>query len=280
MQTRGFGWTKVQVPIIGQGTWKMEGDPPVEALGALQAGLDAGMTHVDTAELYGGGRVESLVGRAIAGRREKICLVSKVMPNHASRSGTLKACEATLQRLGTDHLDCYLLHWPGPHPLEDTIAAFEQLVQAGKIRSWGLSNFDVDELDEALAIAGPRRIACNQVLYHLRARDIEDRVVPWCVKHDVAVVGYSPFGSGDFPQPQSKGGKVLGEIARAHGVTPFQVALAFLVRDPHVFAIPKSAKVARVRENAAAAGLRLGRQEIGRIEEAFPVRRGRGLPTL
>ena len=280
MQTRGFGWTKVQVPIIGQGTWKMEGYPPVEALGALQAGLDAGMTHVDTAELYGGGRVESLVGRAIAGRREKICLVSKVMPNHASRSGTLKACEATLQRLGTDHLDCYLLHWPGSHPLEDTLAAFEQLVKEGKIRSWGVSNFDVDDLEEALKIAGPGRIACNQVLYHLRARDIEDRVVPWCVKHDVAVVGYSPFGSGDFPQPQSKGGKVLGEIARAHRVTPFQVALAFLVRDPHVFAIPKSAKVARVRENAAAAGLRLSREEIARIDDTFPVRRGRGLPTL
>ena len=280
MQTRRFGWTGVQVPVIGQGTWKMEGDPAAEALAALQAGMDAGMTHVDTAELYGGGRVESLVARAIAGRREQIFLVSKVMPNHASRSGTVKACEASLLRLGTDHLDCYLLHWPGSHPLEDTIAAFEQLVRDGKIRSWGLSNFDVDELDETLAIAGPRRIACNQVLYHMRARDIEDRVLPWCVEHEVALVGYSPFGSGDFPQPQSKGGKVLGEIARAHGVPPHQISLAFLSRDPHVFAIPKSAKVARVRENAGTAGLRLGREEIARLEEAFPVRRGRGLPTL
>jgi len=238
------------------------------------------MTHVDTAELYAGGRVESLVARAIAGRREQIFLVSKVMPNHASRSGTVKACEASLLRLGTDHLDCYLLHWPGSHPLEDTIAAFEQLVRDGKIRSWGLSNFDVDELEEALGIAGARRIACNQVLYHMRARDIEDRVLPWCVEHEVALVGYSPFGSGDFPQPQSKGGKVLGEIARAHGVTPHQISLEFLSRDPHVFAIPKSAKVARVRENAGTAGLRLGREEIARLEEAFPVRRGRGLPTL
>jgi diketogulonate reductase-like aldo/keto reductase len=280
MQTRGFGWTGVPVPVIGQGTWKMEGDSPVEALAALQAGLDAGMTHVDTAELYGGGRVESLVARAIAGRREKVFLVSKVMPNHASRSGTVKACEASLQRLGTDHLDCYLLHWPGPHPLEETFAAFEQLVKEGKIRSWGVSNFDVDDLEEALQIAGPGRIACNQVLYHLRSRDIEDRVVPWCVKHDVVVVGYSPFGSGDFPQPQSKGGKVLGDLARAHGATPHQVALAFLVRDPHVLAIPKSAKVARVRENAGAAGLTLGRDEVARLEEAFPLRRGRALPTL
>jgi len=280
MQTRGFGWTGVQVPLIGQGTWKMEGDSPAEALAALQAGLDAGMTHVDTAELYGSGKAESLVARAISGRRDQVFLVSKVLPNHASRGGTVQACEASLRRLGTDHLDCYLLHWPGQHPLEDTLAAFEQLVREGKIRSWGLSNFDVDDLEEALAIAGPRRIACNQVLYHLRARDIEAEVLPWCVEHEVAVVGYSPFGSGDFPQPQSKGGKVLGEIARTHGVTPHQVALAFLVRDPHVFGIPKSAKVARVRENAGAATLRLSAQDVARLDEAFPVRRGRGLPTL
>jgi diketogulonate reductase-like aldo/keto reductase len=280
MEKRRFGWTGVQVPVIGQGTWKMEGDPPAEALAALQAGLDEGLTHVDTAELYGGGRVESLVGRAIAGRRDEVFLVSKVMPNHASRSGTIRACEASLKHLGTDHLDCYLLHWPGSHPLEETIAAFEELVRAGKIRSWGVSNFDVDDLEEALEIAGPRRIACNQVLYHLRARDIEDRVLPWCVEHDVAVVGYSPFGSGDFPQPQSRGGKVLGEIARAHGATPHQVALAFLIRDPHVFAIPKSARVERVRKNAAAAGLRLTPEEVARIEEAFQLRRGRPLPTI
>ena len=280
MEKRRFGWTGVEVPVIGQGTWKMEGDPPAEALAALQTGLDAGMTHVDTAELYGGGRVESLVGRAIAGRRDGVFLVSKVMPNHASRSGTVRACEASLKRLGTDHLDCYLLHWPGSHPLEDTIAAFEELVHAGKIRSWGLSNFDVDDLEEALEIAGPRRIACNQVLYHLRARDIEDRVLPWCVEHDLAVVGYSPFGSGEFPQPQSRGGKVLGEIARAHGATPHQVALAFLIRDPHVFTIPKSARVERVRENTSAAGLRLTPEEVARLEEAFPLRRGRPLPTI
>ena len=280
MVTRSFGFTGAQVPVIGQGTWKMEDDPAVEALAALQAGLDAGMTHVDTAELYGGGRVESLVARAIAGRRKDLFLVSKVMPNHASRSGTVRACEASLMRLGTDHLDCYLLHWPGSYPLEETIAGFEQLVREGKIRTWGVSNFDVDDLQEALEIAGPGRIACNQVLYHLRARDVEDRVLPWCVEHEVAVVGYSPFGSGDFPHPQSRGGKVLAEIARPHGATPHQVALAFLVRNPHLFAIPKSARVARARENAAAAGLRLTRDDIVRLEEAFPLRRGRSLPTL
>ena len=280
MQTRKFGWTGADVPVIGQGTWKMEADPAHEALAALQAGFEAGMTHLDTAELYGGGRVESLIARTIAGRRDELFLVSKVMPNHATRAGTVQACEASLQRLGTEHLDCYLLHWPGPHPLEETIAGFEQLVREGKIRSWGLSNFDEDDLEEALAIAGPRRIACNQVLYHLRARDIEDRVLPWCREHEVAVVGYSPFGSGDFPSPQSRGGKVLVEIARSHGVTPHQVALAFLTRDPDVLGIPKSAKVARVRENGAAAGIRLAKEEIARIDAAFPVQRGRSLPTL
>jgi diketogulonate reductase-like aldo/keto reductase len=280
MQMRRFGWTGVQVPVIGQGTWKMEGDSPGEAVAALQAGLDAGMTHVDTAELYGSGRVESLVARAIAGRRDQVFLVSKVMPNHASRNGTVQACEASLRRLGTDHLDCYLLHWPGQHPREDTLAAFEPLVRDGKLRSWGRSKCDVDELEEALAIAGPRRIACNQVLYHLRARDIEHRVLPWCVEHEVAVVGYSPFGSGDFPQPQSRGGKVLAEIARPRGVTPHQIALAFLVREPRVFGIPKSAKVSRVQQNAAAAELRHGPDEVARIDEPFPARRGRGLPTL
>src|SRR5215468_1825517 len=194
MDTRRFGWTAVQVPLIGQGTWKMERDSPTEALAALQAGLDAGMTHVDTAELYGGGRVESLVARAIAGRREQIFLVSKVMPNHASRNGTVQACEATLRRLGTDHLDCYLLHWPGSHPLEDTIAAFEELERTGKIRSWGVSNFDVPDLEATAKIARDGRPACNQVLYHLGQRAIEHAVLPWCERHRVAVVAYSPFG--------------------------------------------------------------------------------------
>jgi len=280
MHTRKFGWTGVQVPVIGQGTWKMEEDPQDEALAALKAGLELGMTHVDTAELYGGGQVESLVRQAIAGRRDEIFLVSKVIPDHATRNGTVRACEASLQRLGTDHLDCYLLHWPGPHPLEGTIAAFEQLVREGKIRTWGLSNFDVDDLEAAWEIAGPRRIACNQVLYHLRAREIEDRVVPWCVEHGVAVVGYSPFGSGDFPEPHSRGGKVLAEVARAHRATPHQIALAFLIRDPHVLTIPKSSSAERVGENAGAHVLKLTAAEIARLEEAFPLRRGRRLPTL
>jgi diketogulonate reductase-like aldo/keto reductase len=280
MEKRPWGWTRTEVPVLGQGTWKMEHDDPASALAALQAGLEVGMTHIDTAELYGSGSVEQLVGRAIAGRRRDIFLVSKVHPSNASREGTIRACERSLSRLGTDHLDCYLLHWPGNHPLEDTIEAFELLVEAGKIRSWGVSNFDVPDLEEALRIAGPKRIACNQVLYHLRARDIEARVIPWCIRHKVAVVGYSPFGSGEFPSPQSKGGRVLGEIARAHGVTSHQVALAFLIRDPQVFAIPKSARAERVRENAATASLKLTAAELAAIDGAFPVRTGRGLPVI
>jgi diketogulonate reductase-like aldo/keto reductase len=280
METRAWGWTQTAVPKLGQGTWKVESDDAGEAIAALQAGLDAGLCHVDTAEAYGNGRVEELVGRALLGRRDDVFLVSKVLPANASRQGTLRACERSLRRLGTDHLDCYLLHWPGPHPLADTLAAFEELVQAGKVRSWGLSNFDVADLEQALAIAGPRRIACNQVLYHLKARDMEGEVLPFCVRHQVAVVGYSPFGSGRFPSPISTGGKVLARVARAQRATPFQVALAFLLRNPHVFAIPKSVDIRHVHANAGAAALVLTAEEVAQLEAAFPVPQGRGLQTL
>jgi diketogulonate reductase-like aldo/keto reductase len=280
VEKRPWGWTGFRVPKLGQGTWKMEGDAKADVVAALRAGLDAGLTHVDTAELYGHGRVEEMVGEALAGRRDEVFLVSKVQPSNATREGTLRACERSLRRLGTDRLDCYLLHWPGSHPLEDTVASFEALVKAGKIRSWGLSNFDVEDLEEALRVAGPRRIACNQVLYHLKARDVEAEVLPWCVRQEVALVGYSPFGSGRFPSLSTAGGKVLGALARAHQATPFQVALAFLSRDPHVFAIPKAADVAHVHSNASAAELVLTAEEVERLSEAFPVRTNRGLPTL
>jgi diketogulonate reductase-like aldo/keto reductase len=280
VETRRWGWTDIPVPKVGQGTWKMEADEAPEAVAALRAGLDVGLMHVDTAELYGQGRVEELVGEALRGRRDTVFLVSKVQPSNASRAGTLRACERSLRRLRTDHLDAYLLHWPGSHPLEDTIASFEELQAAGKIRSWGLSNFDVDDLEQALRIAGPGRIVCNQVLYHLKARDIEAEVLPWCTRHEVAVVGYSPFGSGRFPSLSTASGKVLGAVARAHQATPFQVALAFLVRNPHVFAIPKAADTAHVEANAAAAGLVLSSEDIERLSHAFPVRTNRGLPVL
>ncbi|SET87508.1 aldo/keto reductase [Stigmatella erecta] len=271
MERRVFGTAGVSVPVIGQGTWQMENDDREGAIRALQAGMDLGLTHLDTAELYGRGRVEeSIVAQAIAGRREAVFLVSKVMPSNATYEGTLKACERSLQRLRTDRLDCYLLHWPGSHPLEHTVRAFEALVRDGKIRSWGVSNFGVEELEEAVRIAGPGRIVCNQVLYHLEERAIEHRVLPWCERANIAVVGYSPFGNGHFPRPDSAGGRVLAAVAQAHGATPYQVALQFLVRRPGLFTIPKASHEPHARDNAAAAGLRLSPEELARIDAAFP----------
>jgi diketogulonate reductase-like aldo/keto reductase len=238
------------------------------------------MTHIDTAEMYGAGAAETIVAEAIAGRRDEVFLVSKVLPEHASRTGAIAACERSLSRLKTDRLDCYLLHWPGEHPLEETLDAFEQLRRDGKIRSWGVSNFDVAELEAAWTLAGAR-LACNQVLYHLGERAIEHAVVPWCEQHGVAVVAYSPFGSGAFPGPRTKGGRVLQLVAAAHGATPRQVALAFLVQRASVLTIPKAARAEHVDENAGAAGLRLGAADIARLERAFPRgRRPRELPTL
>src|SRR5262245_29214836 len=209
MDRRPFGPTGANVVRVGLGTWQMEGDDKKGAIAALRTGLDAGMMHVDTAELYGSGRVEEMVAEGIAGRRDEIYLVSKVMPNHATKKGTIAACEKSLARLRTDHLDCYLLHWPGSHPLEDTIAGFEALRETGKIRAWGVSNFDEEELEHALSLAGPGIIACNQVLYHLEERAIEHAVLPWCEKNGIAVVGYTPFGVRAFPPGGQAGATVL-----------------------------------------------------------------------
>ncbi len=279
MLAHRFGPTHRDVPVIGQGTWNLERASRKEAVAALRRGLDLGMTHIDTAEMYGSGEAEGYVGEAIAGRRDEVFLVSKVLPHNASKRGTIKACEQSLKRLKVERLDCYLLHWRESIPLTETIAAFEELERAGKIRSWGVSNFDVADLEDALAIAGPGRIACNQVLYHLQQRGIEHAVLPWCERHGVAVVGYTPFGS-RFPGPSGAGGRVLAEIAAAHGATLRQVALAFLVRRPSLFAIPKSSRAAHTEENAGAGALRLGEAELARVDAAFP--RGaapRTLPT-
>ena len=268
------------LPLLGQGTWNMEQNDRRAAIDALRAGLDLGMTHIDTAEMYGSGKVEELVGEAIAGRRAEVYLVSKVVPSHASRAGTLRACEQSLKRLHTDYLDCYLLHWPGREPLADTIAAFESLRAAGKIRAWGVSNFDERELSEALAIAGPGKITCNQVLYNLAQRDIEHAVLPWCEQHGVAVVGYTPFGRGPFP-PAGAAGRVLTDIARRHGATERQVALRFLTRAASMFAIPKAASSGHVQENAGAAELELDANDFAQLEQAFPKpRRRSGVPML
>jgi diketogulonate reductase-like aldo/keto reductase len=278
MQKRPFGNHGVDVSVIGQGTWQMDGRNDAGAIASLRRGLDLGMTHVDTAEMYG--EAEPLVARAIEGRRDEIFLVSKVLPSNASRAGTIKACERSLARLKTDRLDCYLLHWRGSYPLEDTFAAFEELKRAGKILSWGVSNFDADDLDEALGIVGAGKIACNQVLYHVQERAIEHAVVPWCEKNKVAVVAYSPFGQNDFPATSSSGGRVLKEVADAHGATPRQVALAFLTRKPAVFAIPKASKAEHAEDNAGAGDLKLTPQDIERIDKALPLGRKKSLPMI
>jgi len=281
MEMRPFGLTRRKIPVIGQGTWHLEDEDPASAITALRLGLDLGMTHIDTAELYGAGAVEELVGEAIAGRRDEVFLVSKVLPGNASRAGTIAACERSLARLGTDRLDCYLLHWPGRHPLEGTIAVFEQLQRDGKILAWGVSNFDEDDLEVVHMIAGAGRLTCDQVLYHLQERAIEHAVMPWCELHEVALVGYSPFGSSRFPGSRTKGGRVLRDIAAARGATPRQVALRFLVRRPSTSTIPKSANPEHTAENAGAGDLQLSDDELARIDAAFPLgRRPRTLPTL
>ncbi|MGO9451215.1 MAG: aldo/keto reductase [Candidatus Binataceae bacterium] len=281
MERRPFGPSGVMVPVIGQGTWYLEAAERNRAIAALRRGIDLGMTHIDTAEMYGSGRAEELVGEAIVGRRDEVFIVSKVLPSNATRRGTIAACEASLARLGTDRLDCYLLHWRGQYPLEETIAGFEQLRGEGKIRSWGVSNFDVPDLEAVIAIAGEGVPACNQVLYHLQERAIEQAVLPWCESHGVAVVGYSPFGHSRFPGPRTSPGRVLAEIAAAHNATPRQVALRFLVRHPSLFTIPKASSPEHVNENAGAGDLRLSKAELAAIAAAFPLSsRRRGLPTL
>lgn len=280
MKQKKFGNDGPDVSVIGQGTWYLDRGDRKAAIAALRRGIETGMTHIDTAEMYG--EAEPVIADAIAGLpREKLFLVSKVLPSNASRRGTIAACERSLKRLKTDHLDCYLLHWRGSYPFEETVAAFDDLVASGKIRSWGVSNFDSDDLDELLDVAGEGKIACNQVLYHLQERAIEHAVIPWCERNGVAVVAYSPFGHDDFPSARSKGGEVLQTIAQAHKATPRQVALAFLTRAPSVLAIPKASSAEHAAENAAAGDLTLSATEIAALDKAFP--RGpkpRGLPML
>lgn len=271
MERRWFDSTARQVAVIGQGTWFEKTDDRDSAIAALRRGLDLGMNHIDTAEMYLSGEAEEWVADAIAGRRDEVFLVSKVLPQNASRSGTIAACEASLARLRTDRLDCYLLHWRGHHPLEETLAAFEQLRQEGKTLSWGVSNFDVPDLRQAQAIAGESPIACDQVLYHLRERAVEHAVIPWCEERNVAVVAYSTFGHGNFPNPRTPGGRLLKEIAEAHDATPRQVALRFLLRRPSVFAIAKTTNPEHAAENSGAGNLQLDDIEIARIDKAFPL---------
>ncbi len=277
MERRQFGRAG-EVAVVGAGTWRLDEAERAAAVESLRAALDAGATHVDTAEMYGDGEAERVVAEALAGRRDEVFLVSKVLPHNASRSGTRRACEASLERLQTDRLDCYLLHWPGDHPLDETFAAFEELERAGKIRSWGVSNFDLDLLEDAVRIAGPGRIACNQVCYHLEARYAEARLWARCRQLGVALVGYSPFGSGSFPAASSAGGRVLSRVARELSATPRQVALAFLTRLPDTFVIPKTADPKRAEENATR--VTLTAEQVRAIDEAFPFDGARQLPVI
>jgi diketogulonate reductase-like aldo/keto reductase len=269
VRSRSFGRTGVEVPIIGLGSWNTEHDERAEVIRSIRRAVDLGMTHLDTAELYGSGKVEEILKEALRGLRDRVFLTSKVMPNHASYRGTIRALEQSLSRLGTDHLDLYLIHWPSEHPLEDTLRAFEESMRAGKIRAYGVSNFDILDLEKSVRIAGEGKIACNQVLYHLEERDVEHRVLPWCRRHDIALVGYSPFGSSRSAWVSESGQRVLEEIGRAHGVTAHAIALAFLVREEGTFAIPKAASVAHVEANACAGDIVLSDDEIARIDRAF-----------
>jgi len=269
MRRREFGATGLEVSVLGQGTWRMEKDPVANAVEALRQGLELGMTHIDTAEAYGDGQVEELVASALVGRRDRAFLTSKVLPQNATHDGTLRACEASLKRLKTDRLDLYLLHWAGSYPLEGTLRAFDKLQRDGKIRAYGVSNFDVAELEQALAIVGEGKLACNQALYHLGERTVESQILPWCQAHRVALVGYSPFGSGHFPDPAVGGGKVLAQLAKAKGCTPRQMALAFLTRQSGTFSLPKASNAAHAEENAKADALTLTDEEVTLIDQAF-----------
>ncbi|WP_424811850.1 aldo/keto reductase [Roseococcus sp. YIM B11640] len=272
IELQPFGSAGRNVAVIGQGTWHIDDAHRPTAIAALVRGLDLGMTHIDTAEMYGD--AEDVVGDAITGRRDEVFLVSKVVPSNASSAGTVAACERSLTRLRTDRLDCYLLHWRGSYPLEETFGAFELLREQGKILSWGVSNFDVPDLEAAWKAGGEGRIVCNQVLYHLEERAIEHAVLPWCAAHGLATVAYSPFGHGSFPDARSPGGRVLAEIAASHRATLRQVALRFLTRHSSSFAIPKASSPEHATENAGVGPLRLTDAELARIDAAFPL----GLP--
>ncbi len=254
------------MPILGQGTWRMAEDRRKRRaeLEALQLGLDLGMTLIDTAEMYADGAAEMLVAEAIEGRRDEVFLVSKVLPRNATRRGMVEACERSLQRLQTDRLDLYLLHWREKLPLEETLEGFAALKRAGKIRFWGVSNFDITDMEELVDIGG-ESVQANQVLYNLGRRGIEYDLLPWCREHRIPIMAYSPIEQGRLLEHPT----VL-RIANRHHATPAQIALAWLLRDRRVCAIPKSGSPAHVRENRRALDVRLTAEDVAMIERAFP----------
>lgn len=255
------------VPVLGLGTWGMgEGlRAPAMEVAALQLGIDLGMTLIDTAEMYADGGAEKVVARAIAGRRDAVFLVDKVLPGNASRTGTVKACEASLKRLSTDRIDLYLLHWRGGVPFEDTIAAFETLQRAGKIRHWGVSNLDTDDMEELFELPGGGAVATNQVLYNPTRRGIEFDLLPWCEQRKIPVMAYSPIEQGRVLKHPA-----LVAIAARHGATPAQVALAFALRRRGTIVIPRAGNEKHVRENRGALDLTLETQDLAALDRAFP----------
>jgi diketogulonate reductase-like aldo/keto reductase len=273
-----FGTTGAFVPAIGQGTWDVpeRGAAAKEAARAIQRGIELGMTHIDTAEMYGSGRVEEFLGDALENvPREKLFVTTKVLPSNASYRDTLAAAERSLRRLRMDHVDLYLLHWPSDIALEETMRAMVRLVTDGKARFVGVSNFDVPEMLQAMSYLHGTPLACNQVLYHLHERTVERRLIPAALENGIAIVGYTPFGRGRFPRSD-----VLDRIAAKHDATPRQIILAFLTRFENAFAIPKASKVAHVEENAGAGDLRLDPADIDEIDAAFPAGDASELPTL
>jgi diketogulonate reductase-like aldo/keto reductase len=257
-----------RVPALGQGTWHMGEDSRRRAdeIAALRVGIDLGMTLIDTAEMYADGGSEELVGEAIRGRRDGLFLVSKVLPHHAGRRGAVAACEASLERLGVDEIDLYLLHWPGQIPLEETLEGFEALIAAGKIRHWGVSNFDVDDMEELVDLRGGDTVATDQVLYNLSRRGVEYDLLPWARQSSMSIMAYSPIEQGRL-----LGHPSLTTIAARHsGATPAQVALAWVLRHDGVCAIPQSGRPAHVRENRGALDLRLTSDDLADLDRAFP----------
>jgi diketogulonate reductase-like aldo/keto reductase len=257
-----------EVSAIGQGTWKMgEGQRNArEEEAALRLGIDLGMTLIDTAEMYGDGRAEEIVGRAIAGQRDRVFVVSKVYPHNASRTGVPAACARSLKRLGTDHIDLYLLHWRGGVPLAETVIAFEALREQGKIGAWGVSNFDTDDMEELAALAQGSACATDQVLYHPGSRGIEFDLLPWCARHRIPVMAYSPIGQAG----RLLRSPALVEVAKRHDATPAQIAIAWGLRSSTVISIPKAGDAAHVRENAAASDITLSEADLATIDAAFP----------
>jgi diketogulonate reductase-like aldo/keto reductase len=257
-----------EVPALGQGTWHMgeQADAAKAEAVALKLGIELGMTLIDTAEMYGNGRAEEIVAEATAGQRDRLFIVSKVLPHNASRTGVPAACERSLKRLRTDRIDLYLLHWRGSHPLAETEAAFEQLREVGKIRYWGVSNFDTADMRELTRLPDGTRCATNQVLYHVGSRGIEYDLLPWSTEHRIPLMAYSPVGQGG----RLLQSKALAAVARRHNATPAQIAIAWTMRHGNVISIPKASDPAHVRENAAAGSIVLGDEDLAVIDAAHP----------